>query len=217
MSVEDASDFCSQLSHWRKSTPSHDPKDYYPKDILNLHIEVCNEAVEKRIDGSIDYHEKYTNFTMYNYRIGNMFTPAIQKHIPIIKKIGPKILDLFYSVLRQPELVHGSQSGKNLYIEVTHFPCGSGFIEEHTHETILEYGQPVNMIIALSKKGFNFDTGGLFVRQKSEVIDLSEQFDVGDVVFLRNDTPHWVSPVLGGSSFQNGEDGGRWSMTMFYY
>lgn len=214
---EQARQLREQLLNWRYSTMAYQSEDPYPEDLLNFHTPLVNDH-KSRKNGSLDYHEDYTGFNMYNYRIGNRYAPEISKYLSVMDQLGPHILDLFYGVVKNKGLIHGRKNPHNLYFEVVQFPAGEGQVERHTHESIFNFGQPINMVVALSEKGRDFQGGGLFIESKNkDVFDLTEEFCFRDAIFFKNDIVHWVSPVTGNKSEHFSKNGGRWSLTMFYY
>jgi hypothetical protein len=208
--------FRQELLNWRESTSEEVFADYFKEEKRNLQITLSNREKKSEIK-SLDYNENSTLFDMYNYRIGNMHDTKIQKAVPKINEIGPKVLDIFYQVIRNPEITHAKTTGQNLFIEVAQFNTNSGHIEKHTHETVFNYGQKLNMVSLLSQKGESYDEGGLWFEDGDEKIDTTAHFEAGDSIFFRNDMIHWVDPIRSSQPQHLERMNGRWSMTLFYY
>jgi hypothetical protein len=99
--------------------------------------------------------------------------------------------------------------------QVIQYPAGGGFFSEHRHS--LE-PQHVGVILALSQRGIDYQTGAACFRIGDEEIDTSAVHDAGDILLFRYDVPHSVRPVdpdTGTIDWRS--PAGRWSLILPYY
>jgi hypothetical protein len=106
-------------------------------------------------------------------------------------------------------------TGKKLHPQIIQYPCGGGLFSSHTHA--LE-PQRLGLILAISKRGTDFDTGGAgFEMSDRSAVDTAQSHDLGDLILFKYDLRHWVSFVNITEPLQLDSKRGRWSMVLPYY
>ena len=92
---------------------------------------------------------------------------------------------------------------------VQHHPKGGGFISKHDDPV-----EPDGCVVSLfmTKRGVDFDTGGLFVESDGEIVDLEGYFEPGDLFIFRPDVPHGVAAIDGDHELRFDRPDGRWRM-----
>lgn len=74
------------------------------------------------------------------------------------------------------------------------YPKGVGRLNRHSDP--VDYHQLTVPILQMTKKGVDFQTGGLFVVDEHDnQVDLDAITDVGDVVYFNAQCPHGVDPI----------------------
>ena len=92
------------------------------------------------------------------------------------------------------------------------YPKKTGFLNQH--QDPVDYHQKYLMIMNLSKKGKDFQKGGLFSVIDKKKIMIDNFSEVGDLIFFKADIPHGVELIDPKSSSNLLEDKGRW-MALF--
>ena len=101
-----------------------------------------------------------------------------------------------------------------LHPQVIQYPAGGGIFGRHYHP--LE-PQRIGLILALSRRGTDFDRGGACFEVDGDVVDIEPYHDLGDIAFFRFDIPHWVQPSDLREKFDWHSERGRWTMVLPYY
>lgn len=83
-------------------------------------------------------------------------------------------------------------SEEELRLKVLHYPQGGGFLDMHKHP--LE-PQRVGVILSLSEKGVDSNSGGTVFIAQNGIADTSAYHNIGDVVLFRYDLEHEVSAI----------------------
>jgi len=98
--------------------------------------------------------------------------------------------------------------------QVIHYPSGGGFFAEHKHP--LE-PQRVGLIVSLSQRGDDFETGGTTFKLADRIVDTQFDQNIGDIVLFKYDVPHAVTVVDPNLTIDWSSTSGRWSMVLGYY
>ena len=96
-------------------------------------------------------------------------------------------------------------------MKVLRYPRGGGYLSEHEHP--LE-PQRLGLILALSRIGDDFLTGGTTFRTPFGFVDTNETHDLGDIIIFRYNMPHAVAPVDHGQRIDWDAESGKWSMLL---
>ncbi len=209
----------TQILAWSSTLRPQPLEDQYPADIRNLHLEIKNLSDRKlaRDNPDIDYLEEHTRLFLKNYRIGDIYHPEIRSKVPAAVWVIESLLKIYAAVLSSDRYRHGNYGGSNLFFEIAHYSCHGGFIEKHTHFKNLNAGQRYNMLLSLSQRGDDFEEGGLYFEHEGALLDLSNEFEAGDLLWFRMDLPHGVHPVRSTRADHFAPERGRWTMSTFYY
>lgn len=79
---------------------------------------------------------------------------------------------------------------------VLQYPIGGGFMSQHREYTQQEQGDKAYVLyLALTTRGKDFESGGAYLRQNGEKIDIEEQVRAGDLLIYRGDLYHGVEGV----------------------
>ena len=104
---------------------------------------------------------------------------------------------------------------RKLHPQVIQYPCGGGHFAAHTHPFD---PQKMGLILAISKRGTDFDTGGTgFEMPDKTGVDTSPHHDLGDMILFRYDVRHWISTVNLEEKMDLASKRGRWTMVLPYY
>lgn len=96
-------------------------------------------------------------------------------------------------------------------LSVQFYPCGKGFFT--AHEDPYDIHQLVVPIMAMSRKGDEFYSGGNFVRTGPETFVNTEDFvEPGDIVLFNTLCEHGVAPIDENDTFDPLSPKGRWMM-----
>ncbi len=85
-----------------------------------------------------------------------------------------------------------SLSTPNLRCKLINHPVGGGYLVKHTHPY---RPQKVAFFLSLSRYGQDFEAGGAKFDTPGKTVELTELFDIGNVVLFRYDLPHEVPPI----------------------
>lgn len=90
-----------------------------------------------------------------------------------------------------------------------HYPCGGGYMASHEDPIV-----PDKCVISLflSKRGVDYRSGGLFVEEGGEILDIEHYFEPGDLFIFRPNIPHGVAAVDSDSARNFDTLEGRWRM-----
>lgn len=90
-----------------------------------------------------------------------------------------------------------------------HHPRGGGGINAHSDPR-----KPDGCVISLlmSKRGVDFQSGGVFVEHNGETLDVEGFMGAGDLLIFRPDTIHGVAPIDPADELRFDTDDGRWRM-----
>lgn len=90
-----------------------------------------------------------------------------------------------------------------------HHPRGGGGIAAHSDPR-----KPDGCVISLlmSKRGVDFQEGGVFIQRDEQTIDVEALMGPGDLMIFRPDTTHGVAPIDPDHELRFDTDDGRWRM-----
>lgn len=92
-----------------------------------------------------------------------------------------------------------------------HYPLGGGYIAKHADTVGMH--QAVTAIVALSNKGCDFQTGGLYVvDNKKQKIFIDDELKMGNVLFFNPEIEHGVDDIQGETDGGFFDINGRWIM-----
>jgi hypothetical protein len=117
-----------------------------------------------------------------------------------------------HRVARLPETftLAGIEDAYVTYPTITHYPRGGGRLNRHTDPKNI---QSCVILASLSARGADYASGGLYVEQDGEVVDLDGQLQTGDIYLMNPQTVHGVSPVdadAGPPAWH--DERGRWTL-----
>lgn len=220
ISPENCQAIIREMSHFKTTVPTNDPKHPYPQGVLNFHMPVSVVANSQNSEAwyssefPIDFWEHRTRLHIHNFRFGDIQATVVKQNLPIFAKNAEKILELYRSLAKCP-FQHGNSEGMNLFFEISHYPLGAGFIERHTHFRNIQNGQNQAMVVLLSQPGVDHENAGLVIEVDSEDLNLTALMNCGDAVVFDMSCPHHV-PTVEAPALPT-EAKGRWVMSLFYY
>lgn len=91
------------------------------------------------------------------------------------------------------------------------YPGGAGGLNKHSDP--VDHHQLTVPLLIMSKKGDEFNKGGLFVEnQKNEHVFIDDLCDIGDVVLFNAQVPHGVATIDPDKALDWLNFEGRWMM-----
>lgn len=209
----DCDKIIDQAMAWRRTYDAASEATIASGRLLNAHLSLNHVRENQATPENIDFKENRTNIEAHNYRIGDWSDSMIKEKMETLCEIKPELFDLFERIQGTTKFTSGD-SKLNLFLELVHFPVGSGFVETHSHETMVRNGLKLNVLGLLSRLGQDYSTGGVVFQKAGQgKIDLDADFTKGDVIIFHNSLPHYVKPIAGRGSTGRG----RWILTFFYY
>ncbi len=104
--------------------------------------------------------------------------------------------------------------GFKLHPQFIQYPSGGGMLGKHTHP--LE-PQRIGLILACSKRGTDFTSGGTYFELDGESVSSDEIHDIGDMLLFRFDLPHGISPIDEDAALEDTSERGRWTFVLPYH
>lgn len=196
------------LALWRQNARALDEAQISKERILNGFLPLSHQST--RMTNDLDFRSDKTGINAWNYRFGNLHDENL---IPSIQKNGEIFLQAFERYCPVDPLPHATETGKNLYVEFMHFPVSSGYVEEHTHESIAEFGLEFNMIGVFSDRGKDYEQGGPVFPGPHGEFRIDDFTESGDVYLFSNRMVHRVDAIQSNIP----ESDGRWILTYFWY
>jgi hypothetical protein len=103
------------------------------------------------------------------------------------------------------------QDGCTARLAFQFYPRGGGFLNRHADP--VDYHQLTVPIMQLSKKGDDFETGGLYIQMADgSDLMLDDIAEWGDVVYFNAQCPHGVAPIDPGAPLRWHDYRGRWML-----
>lgn len=92
-----------------------------------------------------------------------------------------------------------------------HYPAGGGYMMTHVDPL---HPQQVELVLLLSERGTDFQTGGLKAKSISDedFVDIEGQLKIGDICMFRPDIPHGVEAIDKEMPLDWKQSRGRWIM-----
>jgi hypothetical protein len=91
------------------------------------------------------------------------------------------------------------------------YPRGGGFLRRHADP--VDYHQLTVPILQMSRKGRDFDTGGLYVQMSNgQDLMIDEIAEPGDVIYFNAACPHGVAPIDPDAPLRWTTFSGRWML-----
>jgi hypothetical protein len=91
------------------------------------------------------------------------------------------------------------------------YPRGGGFLQRHCDP--VDYHQLTVPILQMSRKGADFESGGLFVQmQDGRDLVIDDVAEPGDVIYFNAACPHGVAPIDPGAPLRWTTFAGRWML-----
>lgn len=91
---------------------------------------------------------------------------------------------------------------------VSHYPLGGGHMQRHID---IDEVEKVTVIVSLSKRSEDFDSGGAYLQPDGEPpLDLEPYVDIGDIIVFNHAIPHGVAPIDPSEKLDWNNPGGRW-------
>ena len=89
---------------------------------------------------------------------------------------------------------NGSEKGYVSRPVIKHYPVGGGYMSSHTDTLVGDHS--LQLIVPLSQKGVDYQTGGLAIKNKNEKwIDVEKNLELGDFILCRPDLEHRVDEI----------------------
>lgn len=100
-------------------------------------------------------------------------------------------------------------SGIAVRPQFIHYPSGGGYFDWHEHPFL---PQKVGLILSLSEKGVDFNTGGTMFKVDDKTTSIESEHQIGDIAIFRYDIIHRISPIDEDSNSVNFfHSKGKWS------
>ena len=124
-----------------------------------------------------------------------VFFPWNQDYFDLFKLLEPayRFKNLLSDLDKDYSLVENSIDDCCARIAIQHYPSGKGHLNRH--QDPVDYHQLVVPILIMSKKGVDYETGGLFVESDNKKVYLDDLCEVGDVVYFKADCIHGVDMI----------------------
>jgi len=139
-------------------------------------------------------------------------------HIPFIKlaKVRNVLMEkpIDYAILKSED---------NLWTaaRIHHFPTGAGFMFPHKDtelpKVIKGLGKYYQILMLMTKKGRDFETGGGSVMYKKKMIEYEDMTKVGDILIYDSRTIHGVNTIDPHKKFIQRSGNGRYSGLVTLY
>jgi hypothetical protein len=143
-------------------------------------------------------------------RISQMPSPLAEQLLKYFKPLS----EFQNAITGNSARLEGFEDGQTLHPQVIQYPVGGGSFGRHFHPLL---PQRIGLIVALSKRGVDYPSGGTCFEINGQVVDLEQQHDLGDIALFRFDVPHWVTPSDLKEKFDWDSERGRWTMVLPYY
>jgi len=180
---------------WKNFDPANDMK-LDPRRVE--HQELKKKNFQRIIVGQSEHYcgglAKFTR-TFYN----PLSDDDIYDLHPIFKMMI-RVRNTLYQV-DQDFTVNGPEEGAYSMARVQHYPRGGGFFAEHKDAYSTEISKMssmegyVQVILVMTEKGRDFETGGAFIRHNEEKIDVESLVQPGDLVVYDGQTRHGVDDI----------------------
>lgn len=98
------------------------------------------------------------------------------------------------------------QDGYLTYPNITHYPAGGGMLNKHIDPPSKQF---CVIIAAMSERGRDFTSGGVYFFDGDDKVDLEASLKIGDVYLMNPSIPHGVELI---EDSQNTYDGINWAI-----
>ncbi len=88
--------------------------------------------------------------------------------------------------------LHGLEEGYMTYPGITHYPRGGGKLNKHIDPKNIQF---CVIIASLSSRGEDYRSGGLYIEQNGEKIDIDHLVNIGDVYLINPEIVHGIDPI----------------------
>jgi len=137
------------------------------------------------------------DFAQVNARFSRMFTRFSWNHSGGLDEPIKKLIEFRNELfgLQHKDFIYDLEGTQLCDLpKVLHYPCGGGFMNKH-HD-VRNLPSVSNTLLSLSKRGKNFDTGGVYYIDKNgQFLDVEKVLDVGDVYMHELETFHGVKAI----------------------
>lgn len=193
-------------------------KSFYQSDdcenIVTTAHELMKTLPNRKVEGGVQYSfDVLPTATQTDriFRTVEFMEGEVSFKLDCISKLFDKMKSFQQKYVVQ--YTHG-QNNMIRRCQLIHYPRGGGFFDWHQHPRY-----PVNygLILNLSRKGVNFNSGATQIkRDTGEVICIEDFTDIGDLVLFKYDLEHRVAPCdpEDDLTFDNN---GRWTAIMPIY
>ena len=185
-------------------------------------IQLFSKKIEpfSKTNKNYNYYLKKKNFWEYRVLPFTSKTSHLYRifHINIYHKLFPNdsisnFIKKYVSL--QTEISGDSLLNKNIKInpKIIQYPRGGGFFDWHIHK---RYPQNYGLILNLSKKNNDYESGTTKFRIKKKIISFEKIMDQGDLIVFKYNIPHAVSKVDKDHDLTF-DNKGRWTFVMPIY
>jgi len=184
---------------WGHANPVAPPQTYEDR---NYH------AIESGISPRQKTPHNYHSYNFYRF---NQLEDAFRSSL---KRVFGPMLQFQNALTGNEAGFEPDAQNRRARPQVIHYPSGGGMFGKHTHP--LE-PQRVGLILGLSKRGKDFETGGTHFGVGGRDVSSEEDHDIGDLILFRFDIPHWINWVDPVETLDYDSLRGRWTAVLPYY
>ena len=187
-------------------------KNFVNKSICAKIINYCDKISKNTL------HRKYSkNKDFYSLDVlpSNVKTNRIFRTFILSNKTQKKYKFINEIIQFQKDKILKLKNKKKFSkVQVIHYPVGGGFFAEHQHT---RYPTNYGIILTLSRKGRDFNTGVTNFRLKNKKINIEKHnITAGDIILFRYDLKHSISPCNPKENLSFNKKG-RWTMIFPVY
>jgi hypothetical protein len=195
-------------------------KEVFDKNLLNsVKSEIFDfgqnnpENNPKRAAKTVNFHRIDNNHPLMSVkRIAHFFRYSYhhQKTTSVFELIHPlNILRNAIAGLNKDYTFYSHNEGFLSQPAVLHYPRGGGYMSAHVDPV---EPQKVEMVLALSERGVDFQEGGLSIFIDNEWQDVEQFINFGDICMFRPNVPHRVDPIDPNVDLDWNNSAGRWTV-----
>jgi hypothetical protein len=201
----------------KKNTPLIVIRDFFKKQTCKNIVTLCvkNSSIKNH---RVKKFNKYFDLFTLDILPSNVLTNRIFRRFELseyaMNKFEEikKLIKLHNKVLKKLPVKGKKKTGSNKRVAVMHYPKGGGYFDWHQH---IRYPTNYSGIVTLSKKGSDFNQGGVNFEIAGKKIDLEKyNISIGDLLLFRYDLKHSISKVDPKENLVL-DSSGRWSLVMF--
>jgi hypothetical protein len=162
-----------------------------PKDIMNNFQKLSTGGESNR----------YNNFPRFFRTLYNpMWSEDIYKMRNIFRQVA-RLRNQIYGLSIDFAINDIAENGYWTASRIHQYPLGGGFFIGHRDTTLLDVAKEkgtgfFQIILVMSKKGIDFETGGAFIEdKKGDRLNIDDSVEIGDIIVYDGQTFHGVEDI----------------------